>query len=49
MLIAEIFAAAKKCPSILVTTYDRGLMPEKSWNLTEPGLVRVLRYPFSAC
>ena len=33
----------------LLTTYDREPMPEKSWNLTKPGLARVLSCPFSAC
>ena len=34
---------------VLLTTYDREPMPEKSWNLTKPGLARVLSCPFSAC
>ena len=38
-----------KCQDILLTTYDRELMPERSWNHTKPGLERVLSCLFSAC
>ena len=30
----EIFVVAKKSQNVLLTTYDRESMPEKSWNLT---------------
>ena len=42
MLIMETFVAAKKCQRVLLTTYDREPMPERSWNLTKPGLERGL-------
>jgi hypothetical protein len=34
---------------ILLTMYDRESMPERSWNLTKPGLERVLSCQFCAC
>ena len=34
----EIFAVAKKCQNVLLTTYDRESMPEKSWNRTKTWL-----------
>jgi len=45
----ETFVAVAKFQDILLTTYDRELMPEKSWNPTKLGLERVLSWPFFAC
>ena len=42
MLTMETFVVAKKCQHVLLTTYDREPMPEKSWNRTKAGLERVL-------
>jgi len=39
----------EKCPDAFRTTCDKESMPEKSWNLTRPGLVMVLSYRCSAC
>ncbi len=46
MLIMEIFVTAKKCQSVLLTTYAREPMLEKSWRAIKPGLEKVLRCQF---
>src|ERR1700736_6394384 len=33
----ETFVAVARCQTVLLTTYDREAMPEKSWNHTKPG------------
>jgi hypothetical protein len=49
MLTMAIFAFAEKYQNVLLTTCDKEHMPEKSWNLTKPGLGKVLSFRFSAC
>ena len=39
----------KEYQHVLLATYDRESIPEKSWNPTKPGLVRALSCRFSAC
>ena len=39
----------KKCRNVLLRTYDRESMPEKSWNPTRAGLGRVPSFQFFAC
>jgi hypothetical protein len=45
----ETFVVAKKCQNVLLTTYDRELMPVRLWNPTKPGLERVLSWLSSEC
>jgi hypothetical protein len=49
MRTMETFVGAAKRQDILLTTYDKESMPEKSWNLTRPGSGRVLSCRFCAC
>ena len=49
MPIMETFVAAEKSQNVSHTTHARESMLEKSWNLTKPGLERVLSSQFSAC
>ncbi len=49
MRTVETLAAVAKCQDILLTTCARESMPERSWNLTRLGLVKVLRCRFYAC
>ena len=45
----ETFVAAKKYPRVLLTTFARESMPEKSWSRTKAGLVRALSWQSSGC
>jgi hypothetical protein len=42
MLTMATSVIARKCQNIFLTTYDREFMLGRSWNLTKPGLERVL-------
>jgi hypothetical protein len=49
MLTMERFVAAEKYQRDLLTTCDRECTPEKSWNLTKPGLVTAPSCQFCTC